>query len=154
MFQCRGSLPISFCGTGVSTAPYLFLTRFQASKRNCGHVTFRGPTLWKKAKFVFVMHSNECVGPKLLFYIWYNAIYDNDCPGDVKISSKHCWPLTEGHITPNVEWFSVVRPYNTHEMFRIPIFVILWNIKKILSKMLQILTIQGIFRSAEIYVWS
>ena len=33
-----------FCGTGFKTAPSLFFTRFQASKRNSGHVTFRGPT--------------------------------------------------------------------------------------------------------------
>ena len=64
-----------------------------------------------KAKFVFVMHSNSCVDPKLLFYIWYAAIYDKNLPVDVKISSKNTWPLPElGHITPNVEWFSVVRP--------------------------------------------
>ena len=38
-----------------------------------------------------------------------------------------------GHIVPNVERLSVVRPYNTCEIFQIPIFSILWNIKIILS---------------------
>ena len=91
------------------------------------------------------MQSNQCVGPKLLFYIWYAAIHDNNFPGEVQISSKNCWPLPEvGHITPNVEWFSVVRPYKKHELFQIPIFDSLCNIQIILSKMFQILNIHNI----------
>ena len=65
--------------------------------------------------------------------------------GEVQISSKNCWPLPEvGHITPNVEWFSVVRPYKKHELFQIPIFDSLCNIQIILSKMFQILNIHDI----------
>ena len=31
---------------------------------------------------------------------------------DLAVSLKNSWPLPElGHITPNVEWFSVVRPW-------------------------------------------
>ena len=49
-----------------------------------------------------------------------------------------------GHITPNVEWFSDVRPYKKHEIFQIPIFGSLCHIQIILSTMFQILTIHDI----------
>ena len=42
-----------------------------------------------EAKFTFVMQSNQCVGPKLLFYIWYAAIHDNNFPGD-RAGSRIC----------------------------------------------------------------
>ena len=45
-----------------------------------------------------------------------------------KKKKKNCWPLPEvGQITPNVEWFSVVRPYKKHDIFQIPIF---WQFMK------------------------
>ena len=49
-----------------------------------------------------------------------------------------------GHITPNVEWFSVVRPYKKHKMFQIPIFGSLCNIQIILGKIFKISTIHDI----------
>ena len=75
----------------------------------------------------------------------YAATHDNNFPGEVKISSKNCWPLpVVGHITQT--WSDLVFCELIRKMksFNFQFFDSLCNIQIILSKMFQILTIHDI----------
>ena len=108
---CMRSLPISFLRYGHLINILLVFDPYSSLKRQCRSCHLPRTYFFKAREFFVCDAFRLMCWPKINFwnYFWYNAIYDNNCSGNVKISLKHCWPLPEvGHITTNVKWFSVV----------------------------------------------